>query len=75
MSDIERDERGRIVIKSLSSEKAREMARKRWEQPSQVELTGFEDNRLWLPVAFHGHSYLFGCAKRLKDLHGLGRIG
>ena len=39
MSDIERDERGRIVIKSLSSEKAHEMARKRWEQPRQVELT------------------------------------
>ena len=39
MSDIERDDRGRIVKKSLSSEKAREMARKRWEQPRQVELT------------------------------------
>lgn len=38
MSDIERDERGRIVKKQLSSEKAREMARKRWEQPRQVEL-------------------------------------
>ena len=38
MSDIERDERGRIVKKQLSSEKAREMARKLWEQPRQVEL-------------------------------------
>ena len=37
MSDIVRDERGRIVNKQLSSEKAREMARKRWEQPRQVE--------------------------------------
>ncbi len=38
MSDIERDERGRIIKKKLSREKAREMARKRREQPREVEL-------------------------------------
>ena len=60
MSDIERDERGRIVIKSLSSEKAREMARKRWEQPSQVELTD------WLqPADLLDHTKL---DKELREL-------
>ena len=60
MSDIERDERGRIIKKKLSSQKECEMARKRWEQPRQVELTD------WLqPADLLDHTKL---DKELREL-------